>query len=223
MEEVVSGDAGAVECPPFKLLTCAGDELRSVSAALSLEFPNMLRSYSCTHCWKLVDSGGRSENGWPRDDWSSSRSVRSLMLAPAAPIQPFARFKRHHKANGVQWLIAPDRRHYRPYDVKRDCAIYARRGPKNFAGNLECRPKRGTKCPTQGSLSAAVGHNRSKAVGRSGARCVGGGARGRASPSEEKQGVREMWDSQPFHGMIRLSCCVSHRRPGPASTNRTNE
>ena len=149
------------------------------------------------------------------------------MLAPAAPIQPFARFKWHHKANGVQWLIAPDRRHYRPYDVKRDCAIYARRAPKNFRtksdGKVECRPKRGTKCPTQGSLSAAVGHNRSKAVGRSGARCVGGGAQGRASPSEEKQGVREKWDSQPFHGMIRLSCCVSHRRPGPASTNRTNE
>src|SRR5262245_13159148 len=82
------------------------------------------------------------------------------MLAPAAPIQPFARFKWHHKANGVQWLIAPDRRHYRPYDVKRDCAIYARRAPKNFRtksdGKVECRPKRGTKCPTQGSLKTAT-------------------------------------------------------------------
>ena len=46
------------------------------------------------------------------------------------------------------------------------------------------------------------------------------GAQRRASPSEEKQGVRGKWDSQPFDGMIRLSCC-DVRRPNPASITRS--
>ena len=59
MEEVASGAAGAAKCPTLERFTsCADDESRLVSAALPLDFPNMLLSYCCTRCWKFELSDG---------------------------------------------------------------------------------------------------------------------------------------------------------------------
>ena len=45
MEEVASGAAGAAKCPTLERFTsCADDKSRLVSAALPLDFPNMLLS-----------------------------------------------------------------------------------------------------------------------------------------------------------------------------------
>ena len=45
MEEVASGAAGAAKCPTLERFTsCADDEFRLVSAALPLDFPNVLLS-----------------------------------------------------------------------------------------------------------------------------------------------------------------------------------